>query len=617
MIKLVEVSNWKAFDKTRIDFLDGVNFLVGQNAAGKTSILEAICLAFTGEALTVDDPRKLVKGGQSYSAEIVVEFLNNLKVYRIERILSRDRRISSKVYCNKELKAEGWEEVTSFLSKLLGIDKNFFERAVYMSERDILRFISNLPKKAIVSQVEEALKIDKMTDLVDELNKEKECYQKIEEEQKRELDILKGVVPQQQIDSFKIKESLVESKKSTELSEVQLGNATNKIYSRTEHIEDLTKLIKRTEELEKDLTGLIDASAFKSEFLQEIRRARDSSQNKLNDIIKVLEPKIKEKGALEERIQSTSKIVDLLISVEKELQKTSECPICGKTLSAGEARGLLEKFNTQMQIIQKNLSSLDFELLGLEKTRRQILQNLEKLESVETELALVYKKLGQERLSSQILYEQKNDACSELEEQKRLLTETKSYLDQKRKEQYDLEKRLELDLTTQKFGGIEGIEASLVSTSKVLIALELLEKASSETIEKQRKSKLEPIYRDITDVWNKMKGTEDYKIEIDGSMVPVLFRNNQKFELSQLSGGEKTALLVIIRTVLCRRFMHIGFMLLDEPLEHLDPDNRRRIIDFLVESFEKGWVDQLIVSTFEESLLRKFHGHEKVNVIAL
>jgi hypothetical protein len=41
------------------------------------------------------------------------------------------------------------------------------------------------------------------------------------------------------------------------------------------------------------------------------------------------------------------------------------------------------------------------------------------------------------------------------------------------------------------------------------------------------------------------------------------------------------------------------------------------IVDFLVESFEKGWVDQLIVTTFEESIIRKFHDHEKVNIIAI
>lgn len=114
-----------------------------------------------------------------------------------------------------------------------------------------------------------------------------------------------------------------------------------------------------------------------------------------------------------------------------------------------------------------------------------------------------------------------------------------------------------------------------------------------------------------------MKQVEGHKIELDDRTIPVLFRQDQKLHMPQLSGGEKMAMLVTVRTVLCRRFTEIGFMLLDEPLEHLDPRNRRMLIDFLVESFEKGWVDQLIVSTFEESIIRKFHDHEKVNLIAL
>lgn len=41
------------------------------------------------------------------------------------------------------------------------------------------------------------------------------------------------------------------------------------------------------------------------------------------------------------------------------------------------------------------------------------------------------------------------------------------------------------------------------------------------------------------------------------------------------------------------------------------------MVDFLVESFEKGWVDQLFVTTFEESAVRKFSDHEQVSIITL
>jgi DNA repair exonuclease SbcCD ATPase subunit len=242
---------------------------------------------------------------------------------------------------------------------------------------------------------------------------------------------------------------------------------------------------------------------------------------------------------------------------------------------------------------------------------------LDKLNAAKAELEFIYADLNKDRLSLQSLCEIKNKLSSELDECQKTLSQKSIEVQQETKEMYDIEQRIELDARAKKFGGKEAIELNLVSTSKALIALDLLESAANETIEKQRKTGLEPIYKDITDVWNKMRGTQGSKIEVDGTMAPVLFRDGQKHELAQLSGGEKTALLTVIRTVLCRRFLQTGFMLLDEPLEHLDPENRRLIVDFLVESFEKRWVDQLIVTTFEESLLRKFLGNEKVNIIAI
>ena len=186
------------------------------------------------------------------------------------------------------------------------------------------------------------------------------------------------------------------------------------------------------------------------------------------------------------------------------------------------------------------------------------------------------------------------------------------------KELRDLDKTIEGERRIRTFGNREEIEDSLISRSKTLISLELLQRTNARIIEIMEKNQLEPTYEEVADVWNRIRGGSNYLLKLNsGASRPILINKGQEFDISQLSGGERTALLVIIRTILCRKFTKMRLMLLDEPLQHLDSENRRLLIDFLLESFEEGWTDQLIVATFQESLVRKFHGNEKANIIVL
>jgi len=425
LIRSIELKNWKAFDYTKIDFLDGVNFLVGRNAVGKTSILEAICVAFTGEALTVDDPRILLRDNQPNPAEITVEFLfeqNNFQNYQIERVLSKKQRMISRVYLNKQLVSEGWEETSRFLSKLLGIDRNFFERAVYMSESDILRFNSYLPKKAVISQIEEALRIDKMTNLISIINAQKDCYQKMDDEQRKELEIVKQVIPQQQIDLYSLRENQVNIKKQVSQHNAELEELRKSTYSKQEKSQRIDNAIQKIEKMKRDFSDLIDSSTFDLDFLQGIQGPIDLSIKNLKEIANASEPKIKEKGALEERILSVNKIMDLFSYVEKEINRTSQCPVCRKPLYADEVRDLKGNFIAEKSATEKTLSNINHELLEMDWSWQKSRNLLDRLNAAKTELTFICNDLKKDKLSLPILYDVKNRLLSEVTECQKLFS---------------------------------------------------------------------------------------------------------------------------------------------------------------------------------------------------
>jgi DNA repair exonuclease SbcCD ATPase subunit len=167
--------------------------------------------------------------------------------------------------------------------------------------------------------------------------------------------------------------------------------------------------------------------------------------------------------------------------------------------------------------------------------------------------------------------------------------------------------------------------ASPDEASKALVGLEVrslslraAHRAAQETLTTQRNTDMAAIYDQVARIWDAFTGYTNWRIELDTSGMPTLQdREGHKLDLSQFSGGEKTALLIMLHTIIAHHFSQSDFLLIDEPLEHLDPVNRRSLIRFLVGSYRRGSFEQAIVATFEESLIRKYMSEEGVNVIHL
>jgi ATPase subunit of ABC transporter with duplicated ATPase domains len=126
------------------------------------------------------------------------------------------------------------------------------------------------------------------------------------------------------------------------------------------------------------------------------------------------------------------------------------------------------------------------------------------------------------------------------------------------------------------------------------------------------------IYAQIARVWGAFLGQDNWHIQLNNEGNPVMQDGQgHQFDMSQFSGGEKTALLVMLHTNIAHHFSQSDFLLIDEPLEHLDAVNRRSLIRFLVGAYRRRSFQQAIIATFEESLIRKYMSEEGINVIHL
>jgi DNA repair exonuclease SbcCD ATPase subunit len=83
---------------------------------------------------------------------------------------------------------------------------------------------------------------------------------------------------------------------------------------------------------------------------------------------------------------------------------------------------------------------------------------------------------------------------------------------------------------------------------------------------------------------------------------------------TEFSTGERTGLVILLRLLVLETVTKANFCWLDEPLEHLDPDSRRRVAGILARASTAGPLKQIVVTTYEEPLARRVHERDPHNV---
>ena len=108
LITNLKLQNFRNYEQLNIDFNKGINIIYGDNAQGKTNILEAIFVSSLGKSFRTNKEKELIKMGELFS-KIEVEFLKS----------DRDGKIKIEISDKKNIFVNGVK--IKKLSELLGI----------------------------------------------------------------------------------------------------------------------------------------------------------------------------------------------------------------------------------------------------------------------------------------------------------------------------------------------------------------------------------------------------------------------------------------------------------------------------------------------------------------
>ena len=373
----LKLNNFKSHEHTVIPFDKGISVIVGENGAGKSTILEAISFALfkqhTGKK--IDD---LVRNNAN-SMSVELEFSSNNRDYKI----IREKKSSLKSSLFKRTSSEGGyvhvctgdKEVSSEIRQILDIDSDLFLNAIYIRQGEIAELVDKTPseKKQLIGKLlgidslEKAWKnlLPFITDYESQLSELKGKLFNSDEltesynQKKAELETLKqrGHELEEQIDEVdeiirEISESKRNMEREKEIYETQVKNLEieEKTFSKLE--EDKHRV---QEELDK-----IREAEEESERLEKYVSKLDVYLDFEKSVTSIQELKVKEEE-IEDKLES--------ISEQKELVSSKKEGYNSYLASDEE----INKLNNQKTNLETELATM----AKLEKDKKELLRNIE------------------------------------------------------------------------------------------------------------------------------------------------------------------------------------------------------------------------------------------------
>jgi exonuclease SbcC len=382
IIKEVYLNNFLSHENSVVKFKGVINVIVGNNGAGKSSIIDAILFSLYREAtrdVNIDD---LIKKGKR-EAKVQSVFEVKGKEYLVERYISAGSTVSDTISLIENGKkitlARRASETTQKVKEILGgMDYKILTSTIIVGQGEIEEIFEKLP-----DVMKEILRIKKIEELRDSkgpiasLVKELKQKEELLEEFRKKRDEKENEIKKDEEEIEKLEKEIEE--KSKELQ--QLKEELEKLEK---EIEEKQKLRERYLQLVTEVTGLEN----EKRKLEEEIKGIDVLENEKRK----LEEEISYENELETKKQSLQKLIDLLKNrklielsltrlenerkeIEEKLKRKKELEEIEKEYqSLLEEKNKLENEEKKYHIISAQIS----------KTKEQILKTRKEFENLDT-----------------------------------------------------------------------------------------------------------------------------------------------------------------------------------------------------------------------------------------
>lgn len=645
MITSVELGNFISHSETKIDLEEGVTVFVGNNGAGKSSIIDAITFALFGEH-TRKSNKSLIRRGAS-QAYAKVNFTLNGKQYLAERKIDSKGTLGAQLFeirngesmpiASGERKQFG-ESMTGEIESRIGLDFTKLKVASIVQQGELNAIIKAKPKefKELLNAI---IGIDKLDVAAGQLKiVQKNFRQTIQQRlgyDDTHIEILNKEITAlgDEIKSAEPQRKQLQEKRETAESALEQIKQKIEIESPKEAI--LAQIEQRKGELTKyakDAILLIQRNIAEKErrisACQECFQYADSdktlsallqkTETEIDDITREIQDKSKSIGIIRERE-----------SLAKKLQiQDGKCPVCDSPVDHLKPIFQIEHLQQEQQNAEKKIHALEIKKLQLSKEKKETAEKLQKAIAARSTLdAHSIQNMGQieamraevEAQKSQIKIQDTVNTqggllqYASIDSHTRTLYETISDLEKQvsgfsQAEFQNLkstmeQKRREISQIDQSYGAvtekIKRADEKITKNNSILSELGLVKKylLQIDDIQTAVYDRDGPVATSLRS-WALMTisakaseyldtlNTKIHRIEMSEKSRDITitcYSKNNPIDIDSLSGGEQVGVALSLRLGMAHLLgaSNLNFIILDEPTTHLDEERRRSLVKVL------------------------------------
>ena len=641
MITSIELGDFLAHSETKLEFEKGVTIFVGENGAGKSSIIDGITFSLFGQH-TRKSNKGLIKRGsnQGYSK---IEFSINGKQYEtVRKIDSKGGLVATFSEITKEGRVEiaagerkqFGESMTEQVEKTIGMDFEKLKIASIVQQGELNSIINAKPKefKELLNAI---IGIDKL-DVASESMKKvtKEFREKIKTDlgyDDTHIEILERDLERSHLE---IKEAEPE-KKQLELKQKQIHEELKKLQKELEIETPKVDKIKQLE-LRKD-----ELLRYVKETMKEIQQKISENERKIRDCEGCFE-EIKLKVDFESKIQKVEEAVeDTLKKIQemtsqiaslKEKQilasklqlKDNKCPVCDSIVEKLNPFFQEEHIKEEIIKLQENIKLKEKERDMYTQKKKEFLEKVQKTRDAEAtlrahsintkeELMEIQKETQIQKAKLPMMDNNDLKEISQIDDHSKVIFENilKLEVDTKGFSEKEflnlkntiLEKQTSLSQMDQQVGGIlekiDKAKRQIETIEKVILELKIVKKYVSKLDKVQtnifsrdgsvatslRSWALNSISVKASEYLSFLN-TKIQRIALSEKARDVsiaCYSKTEVLELESLSGGEKVSVALALRLGMASLLgsSNLNLMILDEPTTHLDAERKKSLVRVL------------------------------------
>jgi len=644
MITSIELGDFLAHSDTKLEFENGVTVFVGDNGAGKSSIIDAITFALFGQHTRKSNKGLIKRGSNQGFAKI--GFSINGKQFEAVRKIDNKGSLAAKFseiigddrieLAAGERKQFG-ESMTREIEKTIGLNFEKLKIASIVQQGELNTIINAKPKefKELLNAIIGIDKLDVASESMKIVNK------KFREKIREKIGYDDTDIEKLSQDLETYQKEIVEAKPEKNQLELKQKKIQNEVEELRKKVETETPKIDKINQLELRKKEII---AYAKEAIHEIRHEISENESKIRDckgcfehasLKEDFESKIqKVEQAVEETLKKIQELTNQTASLkEKQLLasklqlKDNKCPVCDSHV---------EKLNPlfQEEHLKQEMTSLKEEIILKEKERdvyyqkrREFSEKLQTARDAEAtlraysinnkeELMKIQEDVAVKRQNIQKIPLDTNGNLLELsqidshakmifENISKLEIETSGFDEQEFASLKNLvnEKQMNLSQIDQQIGAIsekiskgeEQINIIQSAISELKIVKEYV--TSLDEIQTNIFSRDGPVATSLrswalntisvkASEYLSLLNTKIQRILLSEKTRDVsitCYSKNEVLEVESLSGGEKVSVALALRLGMASLLgaSNLNLMILDEPTTHLDAERKKSLVGVL------------------------------------